>query len=100
MAPCFVPNTPVHARRADLGRSVCSVTRSAPARSSKAKVSMKAEKSEGGLMDWLYHKFMHNALWEGDEKIGYEPFFKAAMSAREEEKKKFYAEQEEEKRNK
>lgn len=46
------------------------------------------------LADWLYGKFMHNALWEGDQEAGYEPFFKEAMKNREEEQAKAYAEKE------
>lgn len=56
-------------------------------------------KEKQSLKDWLYSKFMHNALWEGDQEAGYEPFFKEAMAAREEEKKKAYAEAEKQNKN-
>lgn len=56
-------------------------------------------KEKQSLMDWLHDKFMHNALWEGDEEAGYELFFKAAMDAREEAKKKAYAKQAEDSKN-
>lgn len=58
---------------------------------------MAEPKKEQSLADWLYSKLMHNALWEGDEQVGYEPFFKEAMSARDEEKKKQYKEIEDKK---
>lgn len=58
---------------------------------------MSSNQKETSLGDWLYRKFMHNALWEGDENAGYEPFYKAAMAARDEQKKKAYEEQKKEK---
>lgn len=35
---------------------------------------------------------MHNALWEGDQAFGYEPFHKDVMTAREDEMQKAYEE--------
>lgn len=56
-------------------------------------VAMVEKKEKQSLSEWVYSKIMHNALWEGDQQVGYEPFFKEAMSARDEEKKKQYREQ-------
>jgi len=45
------------------------------------------------LIDWFTSKMMHNALWEGDEEAGYEPFFKKAETAREDLQRKAYEEE-------
>lgn len=52
------------------------------------------DNKDESLLDWLYRKIMHNAMWEGDEEAGYEPFFKEAQKAREEEKRRAYEEME------
>ncbi|CAN8070339.1 unnamed protein product [Agarophyton chilense] len=95
----FVSSTPITARRSTSGSAIC--TRVAPKAVNKmhsSTVTMSAKKENVGLGEWLYRKFMHNALWEGDENVGYEPYFKAAMTAREEEKKKVYAKMDEAKK--
>lgn len=79
----------VHARRAPLGAPVCA--RTAP---QTVRVSMTAGTPEKqSLSEWLLGKFMHNALWEGDQEVGYEPFFKKAEFAREAEYEKLYKEE-------
>eukprot|EP00177_Eucheuma_denticulatum_P006901 GFKZ01012555.1.p2 GENE.GFKZ01012555.1~~GFKZ01012555.1.p2 ORF type:complete len:104 (-),score=16.89 GFKZ01012555.1:853-1164(-) len=97
MAPCFITATPVDASRISLCSQLLSSTCRAervrtPARGKRSIVTMSEQKKEQSLADWLYSKIMHNALWEGDQQVGYEPFFKEAMSARDEEKKKQYKE--------
>lgn len=103
MAPAFVSSLPLTSSRTPtFGTAVC-VARPASlaAKRPTGVVRMSADggKEKQSLMDWLYSKFMHNALWEGDEEAGYEPFFKAAMAAREEEQRKAYAEQAEDSKN-
>lgn len=95
MAPCFVSSVPLVARSSLTGSSVCktSIRSSVSAQpQSRNMVTMAAanKNEKKSLGDWLYGKFMHNALWDGDEEAGYELYFKDAMDAREEETKKAY----------
>lgn len=98
MSPCFVSSMPLAtARTSTFGTSVCaSKQRSSPVvkRSTRGVVRMSEGDKNESIGDWLYRKMMHNALWEGDEQAGYEPFFVQAQIAREEELKKAYEEQE------
>lgn len=102
MNPCFVSSMPLaSARTSTFGTSVCtSKQRSSPVakRSTPGVVRMSGGNEKESIADWLARKIMHNALWEGDEEAGYEPFFIEAMTARDEEKKKAYEQQEKEAR--
>lgn len=98
MVECFVPSVPTSqwkksAFSADVCRSRNSVlnkprAKNVPTMTSDNKAPKKPE--EKGLAAWVYRKMMHNALWDGDENVGYEPFFKDAMDAREAKKQEEY----------
>lgn len=90
MAPAFVASTPLTARTQLQGGALCQ-SRPATRRASRTSVQMVAEKKkDGSIVDWLYGKFMHNALWDGDQEIGFEPYWKEIETTREEKKKEVY----------
>lgn len=97
MTPAFVCPAAVPANRAASSRSQPCTE---PRRSSRTVVCMAEEKKKTKTFrEWLHSKFMHNAMWEGDENHGYEMFFKDAMTARDEEKRRAYREEEQKRRS-